>query len=126
MSKKLVSIVILFFFCIQLSGLAQEKITVSGSVYDNGTKEPLPFATVAVLGTYLGVATNEDGEFILSLPSILAHEILEISFVGYSPITISVKKAMAGPQIIFLKALDVTVGEVLVKSRRISGREILE
>lgn len=126
LKKHLLFLITVFLCSFQLISFAQETIIVRGSVFDNKTKDPLPFATVAVASSYIGVATNEDGEFNLALPYYMSDEVLEVSYVGYTPITIQVDIAMKTSQIIFLDPLDITVGEVVVKSRRISGREILE
>lgn len=54
--------------------------TVKGKILD-AKKEPLPGATVQVKGTTLGVVTDVDGNYTLSIPSD-PNTILTISFVG--------------------------------------------
>lgn len=59
--------------------------TVIGIVMDRSTNTPLPFATVLVEDTKIGVVTNEKGEF--KLTDICKPEIdLIISFLGYKTI----------------------------------------
>jgi len=70
---------ILFVLLIPFNTIAQE-ITLSGTVFSQGDRTPLPGATVSVKGTSLGVLTDVDGNFsITSNPG----NILVISFVGY-------------------------------------------
>lgn len=61
--------------------------TVSGTVKDAGTEEPLVGVTVTVLGTGSGTTTDLDGNY-----SIMVREgsTLVFSFVGYSPQKIEV------------------------------------
>eukprot|EP01089_Gocevia_fonbrunei_P022985 TRINITY_DN9506_c0_g1_i2.p1 TRINITY_DN9506_c0_g1~~TRINITY_DN9506_c0_g1_i2.p1 ORF type:complete len:236 (-),score=62.23 TRINITY_DN9506_c0_g1_i2:196-903(-) len=70
-----------------LSFMAQEKITVSGQLFDIETKEPLPFANVAVHSfednaLITGAITNEEGRFEIQEISIGKYEIY-FSFIGY-------------------------------------------
>lgn len=59
---------------------AQER-TISGRVIDRATNEGLPGVTVLVPGTSVGVSTNADGVFSLSVPSGVTE--LRFSSVGY-------------------------------------------
>lgn len=60
--------------------------TITGTVVDSETGEPLPGATIAVQGTNVGVVTNVDGEFSISPPTRSAT--IVVSFVGYQPKTL--------------------------------------
>jgi iron complex outermembrane recepter protein len=71
----------IFLFGLTISVNAFSQQTMSGSVYDNETKEPLIGATILMLATSNGVITNANGQFTLSgTPKI---DTLEISFIGY-------------------------------------------
>ena len=74
---------------------AQDRGTVKGILSDkemNG--EPLPFANIVVKGTTIGVTTDLDGKYTLSVPT--GNQILVFSFVGYQtlekPINIELVK----------------------------------
>ncbi len=59
------------------------KYTLSGIVRDKSTGEALPFATVHVKHTHIGVASNADGYFTLSqVPTDTS--VLVVSYVGYT------------------------------------------
>ena len=61
--------------------MAQEG-TVSGTVTDGQTGDPLPGANVRVAATSLGAATNSDGSFSISgVPT--GEQVVTVSFVGY-------------------------------------------
>lgn len=58
---------------------------VIGQVFDLLTEEPLPFATVSILESGQGVATNDNGEFVIE--NICFEEFhLEVQFLGYKTV----------------------------------------
>lgn len=56
--------------------------TITGTVTDNDTKEPLIGASVLVTGTSSGTVTDLDGQYSLTLPD--GAESISISYTGYS------------------------------------------
>ena len=75
----------LLFFCIltvlfSLKGLAQNDITVTGNVVDEGGL-PLPGVTVVIKGTTLGTTSDFDGNYQIKTGS---QSILVFSYVGYT------------------------------------------
>ena len=81
--KKLLLLLLLLPFSV----LAQS--TLSGTVSDNATGEPLPGVNVIVEGTTNGVATNIDGKY--SLPDVKSGDIIVFSFIGYADQVIEYK-----------------------------------
>lgn len=64
----------------------QEKlITIKGSVSDRKEKEPIPFCTIAILGTGLGTVSNNDGNFQIKIPPRYLKDTLRLSCIGYFP-----------------------------------------
>ena len=69
---------------------SSEKLTrIRGTVIDKETKEPLPFVAIAFKGTSIGTTTDFDGKYELS--SQFATETLEVSFIGYTTFTTTIK-----------------------------------
>lgn len=63
--------------------------TISGRVGEAKTNLPLPGASVVVKGTYLWAVSDQKGEF--TIPGMPGGKyILEVSFLGYVPATVSV------------------------------------
>jgi len=61
------------------------KRSVSGQILSLETKEPLPFATINVLGTELADVASEDGKFEIN--NICQGEVdLEVRFIGYKTV----------------------------------------
>ena len=55
----------LIFVLVTLSAMAQTK-TVKGIIYEEETGEPMPGATVSIVGSSKGVMTDLDGSFELT------------------------------------------------------------
>lgn len=58
-------------------------ITLSGVVLDRITDDRLPYSAIGVDNTTIGVITNQDGEFRLTLPDSLRNSVIRLSHVGY-------------------------------------------
>lgn len=83
-------LLISIFFTSSLLAQSSDKLTrIRGIVIDKETKEPLPFVAIAFKGTSIGTTTDFDGKYELS--SQFATETLEVSFIGYTTFTTTVK-----------------------------------
>ncbi|MEM6328012.1 MAG: carboxypeptidase-like regulatory domain-containing protein, partial [Bacteroidota bacterium] len=76
---------LLFFLFLAVPLAAQPTGRVVGQVIDAATETPLPGATVTVVGTQLGAATDLDGRFTLSSVPV-GTQALEARFLGYDPL----------------------------------------
>ncbi len=75
-SRKVYPFIMLLFF--SLFTFAQQKIPVSGTVFENGT--PLSGVSVLIKGTAKGTTTDAQGNFTLQAAKGAT---LVLSFVGY-------------------------------------------
>ncbi len=73
------------FFCGMVLGLAAQaqQITIRGKVVDRETKEPLPYASIGIIGKPIGLISNVQGEFDFHVPGDMRNDILMISMLGY-------------------------------------------
>jgi len=109
--------VLLIAFVYQNLAIGQGQITkIRGKVYDAQTNEPLPYVNVAFKNSTQGTITSEKGEFFLESRS--ATDTLVVSFVGYKPALLRVKKGVyqeisvnLEPEAIELEAVVVKPGE---------------
>ena len=76
---------LLLLLFLPLTVLAQR--SVSGTVIDGSTNQPLPGVNVIVKGTTVGSSTDFDGNFTLSRVS--NGEVIEFSFIGFKTKTVS-------------------------------------
>ncbi|MFD1143634.1 SusC/RagA family TonB-linked outer membrane protein [Larkinella insperata] len=72
--------------------IAQQR-TITGTVFDDKTKEPLPGASILVPGTTSGTAADATGKFTLSVPQ--SATAVTVSFIGYSTQTVPLTAANA-------------------------------
>ena len=91
----------LFLFC---AFTAQAQFEFSGSVVDATNSEAIPFAHVKINDS-TGVATDINGDFVFSdIPT--GTYTIEVSFVGYKPLTKSVKLKRKHTKRVFKLAID--------------------
>jgi TonB-linked SusC/RagA family outer membrane protein len=64
----------------------QQEVTVSGKVIDDNG-EPLPGATITVVGTMTGTITDIEGNYSITVPD---GSVLVFSFIGYEPMRVAV------------------------------------
>lgn len=57
--------------------------TLNGKIISKPGGEPVPFASVIVKGSTLGVASDQDGRFAITIPSIHKNGTIMVSAVGY-------------------------------------------
>jgi protocatechuate 3,4-dioxygenase beta subunit len=57
-----------------------QELTVTGTVTDASTGEPVPFASVHLEGTMNGTNTDADGDYSIKVPS---NGVLVFSSIGY-------------------------------------------
>lgn len=74
------------------SALAQTR-RISGRVTTEGSGEPIPAATVQVVGTTYGAATDETGRFSVSAPD--GPVTLRVRRIGYTPKTLAVSSGLS-------------------------------
>ncbi|MBP1653988.1 MAG: TonB-dependent receptor plug [Bacteroidetes bacterium] len=84
--------------------------TITGSVMDRVSAEPLPSANVLVVGTSLGASSDLDGNFIVSEVPVGTYQ-LRATLVGYEPVIVSdVVVASGRPVDIHIKMDQETIG----------------
>ena len=64
-------------------------VSVSGKILD-AAGSPIVGASILVQGTTVGVSSDIDGTFTLQVPAPASDRSLEISFIGYTPVTVAV------------------------------------
>ncbi len=108
--KHLLSISLCLLFAI---GMFAEEVTVSGTVLDAQTSEPLIGVSVVVKGTTNGIVTDFDGNFTLKVET---NSVLALSYVGYDDKEITVSKAGN------LGVINMTAGAIGLEDVMITGQ----
>nr|WP_294876963.1 TonB-dependent receptor [uncultured Pedobacter sp.] len=91
--NKIFTKAIFAFLLLCITGLVAQaqNVTISGSVSDKATKEPIPGVGITVKGTTIATATNMSGKYTLTVKQAAPFTIV-ISYVGYA----SIEKEVTG------------------------------
>lgn len=111
--KKLSLVVAFLGFANILSVSAQ---TIRGTVIDYDSKQPIPYSTVAVMGSTKGDVTDENGNFEITGLKVGRYDV-EASYLGYESQRMAQVLVVSGKDIglVFeLKASAQEIGEVVV------------
>nr|HQU58138.1 TonB-dependent receptor plug domain-containing protein [Saprospiraceae bacterium] len=81
--RKYWHVLLLLFLCLGWNSVAVAQQTLTGTVTDADTGEPLIGASLLVVGTSKGAITDFNGDYELELPKDAAQ--LEVSYAGYTP-----------------------------------------
>jgi TonB-linked SusC/RagA family outer membrane protein len=77
---KKVRLILTVLLCFAASSIFAQNLSITGTVTDAGSGEPIPFASVVVKGTVTGVSTDVDGKFTISAQG---SSTLTFSSIGY-------------------------------------------
>ncbi|MEI6141456.1 MAG: TonB-dependent receptor [Mariniphaga sp.] len=72
--------------------------TIRGTVIDNASNEPLPFANTVILNTSLGTSTDVQGNFIIRDVPVGRYQI-QVSMIGYEPYLIKEVQVSSGKEL---------------------------
>ena len=116
MTKKI--LLLCFFLYWGTTWLLAQRLSVTGTVTDSITGEPLPYAAVVWEGTYTGAQTDDAGRFSLSFSNAAGSHVLEVSYMGYDTKRIPVRKEAARGLDIRLSPSSIALEEVVIKPGR--------
>ena len=91
--------------------------TISGTVTDAGTRQPLPYASVYINLTTIGVYADEHGRFTLKNVPLGRHELVA-SHVGYVSLQTTVEVRDTTQLKFSLRLVGVTLKEVSVRAKQ--------
>lgn len=108
---------LVFFLSISTCTLAQR--VVEGTIVEEGTGKPIPFASVIVVGTSKGTSSNINGEFSLSVAEPFA---LRVTSIGYASREIT---SVSDAKLIKLTPTATTLDVVVVSNKPIKPKTIV-
>jgi TonB-linked SusC/RagA family outer membrane protein len=129
-------IALILFFMLFCSAGAMAQQTVSGTVADAQTGNPLPGVNILIVGTSTGAATDAKGHYSINVPSL--QDTLRFSFIGYkrktvpidgrTRIDIKMKSHVISGQQVVVTALGVKQQErsLAYNTKQVSTKEITE
>ena len=94
----------LLFILLSMSGIsAYAQQVLKGTVKDAVSHQPVPGATVKVIGAAKGATTNDRGEFELNVP---ANAQLQITSIGFENVVIAASLIKSGPIMMKMTAIN--------------------
>ncbi len=114
--KKLLSV----FFTLFVGTVMMAQTTISGTVTEAKTEQPIPGANIQVVGKSLGATTDFDGNFSFTVNQEVPFKI-EVSLIGFSSIKIEITQ---NNQIVNVELAETTtiLDEVIVSASRTPER----
>ena len=106
---------LIFLLLVKIS-TGQEYITVTGTVLDKETRQPLHFASICIAGNRIGTVSNYSGNFLLKIPSHLKEDTLHFSFIGFSPKKVPLNRIRNNMIEVFLEPIYYNVKEVVIRA----------
>jgi hypothetical protein len=114
---KIVSIFLLclvIFVAITQTTFSQDRITVSGIIFDAVTNKPLPYVNINLPGKNMGSVSNNDGYFIFRCPQAFLNDSLIISHIGYRSYSRTIRELAGTVNIIELEPQPIEFAKVVV------------
>ncbi|SEK73896.1 CarboxypepD_reg-like domain-containing protein [Aquimarina amphilecti] len=109
---------------ILLSSLALSAQTISSTIIDKKTNEPIPYATIQ-LSEHKGIITNEEGKFSIALDEQLKQiDSIYISSMGYQKIGIALNTIT--DSIIYIEPKAIELSGVFISNKNLSIDEIID
>lgn len=88
--------------------------TVTGTIIDGTTRQPLEFANIVFLGTSIGATTDEQGRYVLKGTGDFTK--VAVSFVGYKPFAKTITPGITQTLTIELQPDSQVLNEVVIRS----------
>lgn len=105
---------VLLIFCLLSSiSTAFAQALIGGTVLNEENKQPIPFASVILNGTFNGTTTDKDGKFLLEIPNYNQDNKFTFKIIGYEEKTINLVELMRS-DVIYLKVKEEQLNEVVV------------
>ena len=115
-------LILLFFLTIETIFAQQH---VNGVVFDDKTKQAIPFVSIGIVGKTVGTLSNENGVFNIKLFENQKKDSIKISAIGYKAQVFLVSDFIKDlNKTIYLEGLPTQLAEVIVKSKKIKFKTL--
>ncbi|MEJ1240393.1 carboxypeptidase-like regulatory domain-containing protein [Chryseolinea sp. T2] len=108
-------------------GAQESYITVRGRLIDEANKEPIPYASIQVLGGSTSTTSNDDGRFIFHVPTAFGDRKIRVSALGYDHYEATAASMTTGDLTISLKPGVTVLSEVTINAKKeLTAKEIVK
>jgi|694.fasta_scaffold14135_7 hypothetical protein len=105
----------------------KNQIVITGKVADKTTQEPLPYATISIVGKSIGVVSNQLGEFAFKLSDQYDNDTLMISMMGYTTYKCKIENIPDRNNLLVqLDPKTIILSEVVITDKKLTAKEIVE
>ncbi len=111
-----VYITFIFLFVIAFFSYSQPVTTVRGWVVDSVTNEPIPYASIYLVGSDRGVECEPDGSFFIKVKENFSH--VSVSSLGYETRNVAVRMGSTNNLKIKMVPSYIVLDEVIVKPKK--------
>ncbi|WP_170172725.1 carboxypeptidase-like regulatory domain-containing protein [Hymenobacter rigui] len=109
--------------CIISSPLFAQAFTVEGQVRNARTNQPVPFATLGIIGRTIGTVADEEGRYILRFPAAPTDSLV-ITSVGFFRAAVSPQALLNGQREFALVPLEQALPDVVVQRRQVKAGQL--
>ena len=120
----MIKLLLTFLFVLASLLAWSQDITISATVVDKESNEPLGYASVGLKAVPIGTISNANGEFDFHMPAQYRNDVMVISMLGYKNFEAPVWSLLDAPQTIRLEKSPIVLQEIVV-SDTLSGQDIL-
>jgi formylglycine-generating enzyme required for sulfatase activity len=113
----------IFLLLLSCHCLAQTRLVITGNVFDDKSKEPLPFATIGVKGKVAETVSKTNGSFELLVPATFIEDTLTVTYLGYIPFQKKIS-TLQSVENIYLEQSYTMLEEVVVAHAKLNIREV--
>jgi hypothetical protein len=90
---------------------------ITGTIVDDESQEPLPYATLALKNKGKGTVTNNNGEFGMKITPDLTNDTLSVSYLGYIGREIAVRQTLGNNFRILMKREFISIPEIIIRNQ---------
>jgi hypothetical protein len=111
-------LLVISILCFPNHLFCQELKEIKGKIVDINNR-PLPYATIRLKNIYIGVVSNQNGDFRLPLKPRFVHDTLLVSYIGYAVEKLPIAQLKTeGNNIIVLKESTTRMRELEIRASR--------
>ncbi|SFD21827.1 carboxypeptidase-like regulatory domain-containing protein [Algibacter pectinivorans] len=97
---------------------------LKGKIVDADSNTPLTFTDIVITNSYISTVTNNDGEFLLKIPTTLLKETVSISHLGYEKRELKVSEIKLNAKIKLTPALT-ALNTINITTRTKNARDVI-
>jgi hypothetical protein len=124
---KLLKIYIFLTFSFSIVCFQSYSQLIGGKVVQVHDQKSIPYTTLAIEGTTLGIVTDFDGNFVLEIPNEHLNKTIIVSCVGYKDRILNIQSNIGRLDLLIeLEALNVEIEEVVVEQTSLLPYSIIK